>query len=241
MPHEQDLDATGGSPSMTATPSRNSPSEADHGIGAAIAEARAFGWASRQVDNFSFFAGLAHIYGLEPVRNHATAPLEQVLTPKSIAEARPGSMSASVGLGRQPFHTDGAHLAVPPSIVLLYSPTKNSTETLICKLGPPPSSVSDLATFGNFVIRNEASSRLSPAYHDSRWRYDPGCMDPLDGRSRQLVEWIQMRTRSAESFQWNLENSVLIIDNTMCLHARAATETTGSERELLRVCLSEEK
>ncbi|WP_396667942.1 hypothetical protein [Microbacterium sp. R86528] len=50
-------------------------------------------------------------------------------------EAHPQSLSAVVGAGQQPLHTDGAHHKVMPDLVLLAAVEPSSTPTLLCAPG----------------------------------------------------------------------------------------------------------
>src|SRR5687767_517494 len=60
---------------------------------------------------------------------------DNLLMPRHPHEARAGTFSAAVGLGAQPFHTDGAHWPTPPRyIILRHVAGETCTVTLIIDL-----------------------------------------------------------------------------------------------------------
>src|SRR3954467_13001904 len=54
-------------------------------------------------------------------------PSVAVLTPTDSDQAATSSLSAIYGRGEQSLHTDGAHLSVPPDIVVLVNETPSAT------------------------------------------------------------------------------------------------------------------
>lgn len=69
--------------------------------------------------------------GWQIVPNRSGEPVEQVLVPKQQSDAPPRSLSKVYGMGAQPLHTDGAHLAKPPDFVALWSAEPNLTSTFV--------------------------------------------------------------------------------------------------------------
>lgn len=103
-------------------------------------------------------------------------PIDE-LTPRTRSAARPGSLSAKVGLDQQPLHTDGAHLVRPPDVVILHAAAPNSTPTQIVSLDSltPTVSLADLDD-GVFLVSNGLDSFFSTALsHENQVRFDPGC------------------------------------------------------------------
>ncbi|MDQ1629639.1 MAG: hypothetical protein QOI54_3383 [Actinomycetota bacterium] len=89
------------------------------------------------------------------------------LTPLDQASARVHSISAVHGLDAQPLHSDGAHLLIPPDVVILEAEEPSVTPTLLW------TSLDDLlanATAidalreGLFLVRNGAASFYTPAF-----------------------------------------------------------------------------
>lgn len=179
-----------------------------------------------------------------PVRKGEGAIKELRATPPDAAHPR--SLSAIYGEGAQPLHTDGAHLRVPPDVVVLFSEASSTTPTLVwnnrVKLskstslwGPLPESVRD----GLFVVSGGADKFLAPA-HENRtgWRYDPGCMTPADQRAREAMEHIDGLRESSFIHEWTDSDMILMIDNRVSLHARSAILAGDEDRVLKRVAFN---
>jgi hypothetical protein len=144
-------------------------------------------------------------------------------------------MSAQYGLGAQPLHTDGAHLRTPPDVVVLYSATPNSTPTLIWS-GTKQSLTSwhpEFAQVGVFTVRNGRESFLASAAEGTRIRFDPACMSPADGLARQAADYFSALPATAHL--WDRPDKLLIINNRLCLHARAALEPGDESRAVERL------
>lgn len=206
---------------------------------ALIAEAMRSGWASGtgtmpQVEHE------ARLLGLTQIPNRRSDTPVTTLRPVKADKARPKSLSAKYGDGDQPLHTDGAHLAKPPDLVLLTSTQTSNTPTRLWKrplkrltrltlvLGPPA-----YVTHGIFLVNNGRDSFFAAAYTNSVFRYDPGCMEPCDARARQTVAYFEEATESATDHLWDTPNTVLVIDNRKVLHARGSA-IDEPHRELLR-------
>jgi hypothetical protein len=172
-----------------------------------------------------------------PVR-HGDQPVS-VLKPVEPDSARPRSLSARYGLGDQPLHTDGAHLASPPDIVVLVASGASQTPTRLWaynrlvrgKEDPPWTAFSH----GMFLIHTGRDSFYAPAHAGDRWRYDPGCMTPCDARARQVDDYLSTQLTRASTWQWTEAGQALVIDNRNVLHARAAIADGEEDRELTRV------
>jgi hypothetical protein len=103
-----------------------------------------------------------------------------VLRPVQPGSARSRSLSAQYGLGDQPLHTDGAHLASPPDLVVLAASGPSRTPTRLwdydrmtrIKEGQLGAALSH----GMFLVNSGRDSFYAPVLDRGRWRYDPGCM-----------------------------------------------------------------
>jgi alpha-ketoglutarate-dependent taurine dioxygenase len=193
--------------------------------------------------------------GIEEIRRQAAAsgwaevpvrPGDQpvaVLKPVQPESARPRSLSARYGLGDQPLHTDGAHLASPPDLVVLAAAAASGTPTRLwahsraakSSEAPPWSSFSH----GMFLVHAGRDSFYAPAVTGSRWRFDPGCMTPCDARARHVGEYLAAQLERAWAWEWTRTGQVLVIDNRSVLHARAAVADGDEDRELTRVAFRE--
>jgi hypothetical protein len=123
-----------------------------------------------------------------------------VLKPVQPDSAHPRSLSAQYGLGNQPLHTDGAHLASPPDLVVLVASGPSQTPTRLwvydrvtrCGEDPPRAAFSH----GMFLVHGGRDSFYAPVLAGGRWRYDPGCMTPCDARACSTLR-LSMATRTA--------------------------------------------
>jgi hypothetical protein len=158
------------------------------------------------------------------------------LRPVPSAQAHPHSLSASVGLERQPLHTDGAHHSRPPDIVVLASAQPTKTPTLLWSLrsGRTTYAPPEYVEHGIFLVSNGRDSFFAVAYLSGRFRYDPGCMVPCDSRARDAARYFDDAIDSARTHTWDEPGSVLLIDNRHVLHARGSA-VDDSKRQIERV------
>jgi len=158
----------------------------------------------------------------------------QTLKPVSKSDAPRLTMSAQVGFGAQPLHTDGAHLREPPDVIALYSAEPNNTPTYVwsatTKNGTPWHP--EFAQFGLFTVRNGRNSFLAAAAEGATVRFDPTCMSPADGYARQAAE--HFSSLKPVAHHWDEADTILLIDNRHCLHARGEVSAGDAERVLER-------
>lgn len=157
------------------------------------------------------------------------------LRPVSAERAKRPSLSAQFGLGKQPFHTDGAHLAQPPDVVILCSSDTNRTPTLVVPRTVVAHAPSDDVAGGVFLVDNGHESFLTIAQLGSGLRYDPGCMRPLDARARRLADYFSNPSLTCKTHHWDQEGMFLIIDNRHALHARDGVAPNDLGRKLARL------
>lgn len=179
---------------------------------------------------------------VQPMTSRRGQPAVEVLRPVKIQDAPKRSLSAKYGTGPQPLHTDGAHLATPPDIVVLYGPAPSPVPTMLWRhdYWPSPIEVRDELAHGLFSVDDGMTRFLAPAYAGSRHRFDPGCMSPADSRARRVVDYFDGALASATRFEWTEVDQVLVIDNRTVLHARGDARA-DPERELLRLMFRIEK
>lgn len=199
-------------------------------------EANQLGWATAEASLDEVRSQAAEVGWTEvPIRSGE--PAVATLRPKSAAEAPLNSLSAKYGRGAQPLHTDGAHLKMPPHIVVLYAPTSNATPTLLWSphespSGPVPPSAHD----GVFVVDGGRDRFYATAFTtESGLRYDPGCMTPADARSREAAAYFRQVVEVAHQHSWSMDGMLLLIDNRQALHARAAVAQGDGNRQIQRV------
>jgi alpha-ketoglutarate-dependent taurine dioxygenase len=206
----------------------------------ALAEAaRAKGWASGSGDIESIRKQAASMGWVEvaPRRGDTTV---SVLRPVTESAAHPNSLSAVYGLGQQPLHTDGAHLQVPPDVLVFICERPSATPTQLWRPDVParrrrPLSTSSALSHGMFLVRNGRDSFYTPALSGSGYRYDPECMTPCDARAREVQEYFEQQLSRASAHEWSAAGQVLVVDNRRALHARSAVAEGDLERELTRI------
>lgn len=185
-----------------------------------------FGWATasgtlKDVD-------LALLRERSSARPRQLTPVD-ILRPHSQEDAPRRSLSAMVGLGAQPLHTDGAHLRRPPDVIVLASALPSTTPTVVFR--PDWATVPSGAHDGIFTVRGNGVSFLAPAWDYHRLRYDPGCMAPSDHLAREAQEYFASARSGAHVHEWDTPNQLLFIDNKRVLHAR--NEVTDPETRVI--------
>lgn len=189
-------------------------------------EASANGWASGSGEIGVLFAA-ARAAGWRTVPIRSGESEITTLRPVPAEQAHPNSLSAMVGLGRQPFHTDGAHLRRMPDIVILASETPSDTPTLLCDPTPP----TDAQLQGVFRVAGGRDTFYATAVNaDGTWRYDPGCMTPADEHARRAADDFENLVSKTVRHEWTEPNTLLVIANRRILHARAEAVDSATRR-----------
>jgi alpha-ketoglutarate-dependent taurine dioxygenase len=181
----------------------------------------------------------ARALGLTAVPNRRGDAPVQELRPTTADTAHPASLSAQVGLGEQPLHTDGAHLRRPPDYVILWCTEVSATPT---RLWRPP--ISRLLTSpdqnGVFLVRSGSDTWLATALSHGDLRFDPGCMTPADTLARRLSSALQAPPEGeVQEVAWDTPGKVLVIRNRRVLHGRGAVVEGDLDRRLSRVAYLE--
>lgn len=206
---------------------------------ALAATARAKGWATGPGDVESIRKQAASL-GWTEVAPRRGDTIVSVLHPVTESAAHPNSLSAVYGLGQQPLHTDGAHLQVPPDVLVFICDRPSATSTQLWRPDIParrrrPLSTTSALSHGMFLVRNGRDSFYAPALSGSGYRYDPGCMTPCDARAREVQEYFEQQLSRASAHVWSAAGQVLVVDNRRALHARSAVAEGDLERELTRI------
>lgn len=171
--------------------------------------------------------------GLVPVENRRGQPHVSTLRPTTPEGAHPASLSAQVGLGQQPLHTDGAHLRKVPDYVVMWSETTNATPT---RVWHPRRALWSGDRSGIFMIRSGRETWLSPAHDVGGLRFDPGCMSPCDAFARETTRILESPpANEVHEIHWDAPGKVLVLANRQVLHGRAAVTDGDQERTLSRV------
>jgi alpha-ketoglutarate-dependent taurine dioxygenase len=207
------------------------------------AAARQHGWATG-TGSVAEVRTAARRLGWEEVATRAGEHTVVELRPIDRRQAPPHSLSATYGFEVQPLHTDGAHLANPPDLVILCAVRPNETSTLLWTLlsdgTPRPGGWNDLA-HGVFLVQNGRDSFFTTAGLTVGLRYDPGCMLACDERARNIAQFFKEVVRNAHHYQWAIAHQALVIDNSQTLHARAALRDEDRSRLLHRIAFRTRK
>lgn len=175
--------------------------------------------------------------GLQPTENRRGSGHLSALTPKTEEQAHPSSISAMVGLGKQPLHTDGAHQRTVPDFVLLWSETVSVTPTRIWE----PKNIPRGSRSGVFIITSGQERWLASGWDDEGIRFDPGCMAPGDAFALQLSTVLQdPPEEEVELIYWDKPGKVLLLRNRRVLHGRAAVAEGDTDRCLQRIAFKGE-
>ncbi len=201
------------------------------------------GWASVQLDDGDSVSigrqllDLASALGLpQPTRGKA---LVDRLVPKTLEQAQPNSLSASTGLGEQPWHTDLAHRQIPARYIALACEFEGSTAVSTelahwaTLLDPTDYEASHTEPF---LVRNGRKSFYSTLLAPGRQflRFDPGCMQPMTQRAKGLMSKLCGKTMEPTyRIDWR-RGLTVIIDNSWMLHRRLDAHG-AQDRVLMRV------
>lgn len=201
--------------------------------------AQARGWASGFGDIDSIRKQAASLGWTEVSTRRGDAAVS-VLRPVDAAAAHPRSLSAAYGLGKQPLHTDGAHLTDPPELVVLISQCPSTTPTQLWRaIGTPRRRTQGVTLtvlrHGMFLVHNRHDSFYAPALFGNQYRFDPGCMTACDARAREVEQYFANQITQAAAYEWQYAGQVLIIDNHRTLHARSAVAEDDLDRKLVRI------
>jgi L-asparagine oxygenase len=179
----------------------------------------------------------------DPTPGRRSGNIVQELSPVSINDAHPKSLSAQHGTGEFPFHTDTAQWRTPAHYILFHAknPGTGNRPTVLLSGDRIVSDrkVLDLATRALFKIVNGRNSFLSTMSEYSvngfRLRYDEGCMEPVGRDAKELLSFMSGVIQSADKtvIDWQ-PGDVLVVDNWRILHARAVARNPAiSENRIL--------
>jgi alpha-ketoglutarate-dependent taurine dioxygenase len=163
----------------------------------------------------------------------------QALMPRSRVDAPRNSLSGRFGNGTFPLHTDLAQWITPPRYVILGAvrASPKSARTTLAPIPPlSPRDFRDVAA-GIFAVSNGRRSFLASICASTRpfFRFDVGCMAPLDECSRDAQSiFNQLVTQGNREtlLEWRC-GDIAVIDNWNVLHGRTPV-TNADDRRLLR-------
>jgi hypothetical protein len=188
-----------------------------------IEEIMRYGWVTVEWPFQASLRSLAETLGQGTLRQPVN--LKTRLEAVRPEDARPGSKSALRGRSGFPLHTDGAHLYVPPRVVLLRITSGKSdcpTVLIDTRALVLPDVLKERLLDGIWVTGNRGFERLVPVFAEWGVRWDEDCMRPVDQVARSAHESLRAILEAArcESHTWGSRDTVLILDNWRMLHGR---------------------
>jgi len=178
----------------------------------------------------------------QPRATRRGGPLIDVLIPTDTQSANSRSLSARYGLRPFPWHTDGAHWATPPRYIVMgcLEAAPDAAQTLFCEGSAFKQLNAGDARSSIFKVTNGGNSFYTTARGSSNryYRYDPGCMTPMDAGAYEILRAIDLFEPADEhAITWHA-GMLLLLDNWRFLHRRGAAQAS-TERKLLRVTVME--
>lgn len=178
----------------------------------------------------------------QPKATRRRGPLVDVLIPTDRQSANRRSLSVRYGLSPFPWHTDGAHWSTPPRYIVMgcLEAAPCTAQTLFCEGSTFDPLNVDGARSSVFRITNGGNSFYAAARgsFDRYYRFDPGCMTPVDAGAQEIVRSIDLFEPSDEqAITWQA-GKFLLLDNWRFLHRRGSAQGS-TERKLLRVTVME--
>lgn len=200
------------------------------------------GWMKLHTNTTEDFKELAFSLGT-PIPSRTDGNLVDTLQPLEQNEAKTRSMSAVYGKGVLPFHTDLAHVKVPPRLVLLRAKIiEDNYPTHICRLQRlwnNDEAILKLKRAVWFVNggRGKFYTSIISQFHDFQFiRFDPCCMKPALSSFIESYEFLMNLVVDSgyDEIIWN-EGLTIIIDNWKSLHSRSDTSKLTRLRILERI------
>jgi len=161
------------------------------------------------------------------------------ISPVSVQEAPPNTLSSRFGTSAFPFHTDGAHWCRPPTFLSLYCDSAGETQrpTYLLPTTAFSKPTRRLLEREHWIVNTGTRAFFTTVMSKGAIRFDRACMNPLEGDTSELVVTeIAADRRRHIRVDWD-EGDLLIIANDRCLHSRGDAERRGTERVLARVLI----
>lgn len=217
------------------------PRVAENTIEELVARSLRHGWAVGSVDPATTHDDIEQLgaaISLKPVPIRRGDSAGATLTPSPKSSAPKASLSATVGMGQQPLHTDGAHLETVPDYLVLWCTTTSPTTTRIWN---PKQDVWRYDCTGLFLLRSGTDARFVRAAEGRELRFDPGCMQPADGVARALAQYLlDPPPGEVSQVSWDTPGRIVVIRNREVLHGRSAVVAGDTARHLERMAFVKE-
>lgn len=168
---------------------------------------------------------------------------ETDLTIKPQSEARVNTLSHRYGASEFPFHTDFAFRPRPPRyIVLCNEGHESARETLISNIDQLPIQIVENLTKSTWHLRRQSRSfELGGTLlidQQRAFRWDNDFLEPANDHALSCLEEVpRLLSSQQRRISWTIPNTVVIIDNWLCAHARgpSASRRDDHTRKLKRL------
>lgn len=200
------------------------------------------GWAHHRVASDALLEEVSRLGdGLGPRAGGRGGALEETIEPQSEDHAHRRSLSSRHGYNALPFHVELSHRPRPCRYLLLgcIDPGSPGAVTMVVDWRQLSFTAADLHLLESapVLVRSGRRSFYSTVLPPDRsfLRFDPGCLEAVDGRGRDALDLVAERLSRASpiSHHWQ-RGDLLIIDNWRLLHGRGPTYA-GSGRRLVRI------
>jgi alpha-ketoglutarate-dependent taurine dioxygenase len=179
-----------------------------------------------------------------PVATRPGSNLCDTLVPTQSTNARARSLSKIHDVGEFPLHVDTAHWLTPCRYIVLacVQPGYGSPATLLMDTHQVRLNDSQTALLHStpFRVSNGRKSFFSTILSKERpfVRFDQGCMTPTSPDGVKALDIYSRHNWSEyiEAVHWKT-GAVVVIDNWRVLHGREASNSTDSDRKLLRISI----
>jgi len=161
----------------------------------------------------------------------------RLLRAREREHARPGTLSARFGREAFPWHTDGAHLGLPPRISLMRALEPSVTPTLVLDLQLHLESADDLRRGlrrGVWTVHGGGRPFHAPAISShGQIRFNAAIMTPRTFEAMEAHAALEslLAAASGTPCTWSDADHVLVIDNARMLHARPPVEDEARRLE----------
>lgn len=193
---------------------------------------------------FSELPSICAVLGTVTMDRRSPAPYRRI-SPQKIESAKENTLSSRYGTGAFPFHTDAAHWRHPPTHLMLFCEKPGSANRQTHLIDTRAWKIDD-------ELRASMRSAIWRAGHKEPWlctvaeenggelavRYDTSCMSPAGPKAERLRLQIESCIADSTKIQISWEkNSLLIINNSRLLHARAMASSSDNDRILIRTLI----
>lgn len=180
-----------------------------------------------------------------PVSDARSPDPRRLISPQTVATAKPNTLSSRYGMRAFPFHTDAAYWPIPPRFILFHclSPGAGSRPTLLIDPRAWRLLDGERRALCNEVWRLTTKRPFFCTAGTQRGdglclRFDEACMTPVTAGALSVRDTIRdaMRNSDVITIHWR-SGDLLLVDNLRLLHARGEARYPDEDRVLARILI----